>query len=396
MVAKATKAPIAWVCGYPSHHFRQLHRRIEEQYPETCFFYIRSEKEGRERSYETGPLPQNMVIVTPREFSRLISQLREFNPSLVVTSGQDPRIIVGAALWAMLTRRKLCYLSDSNFAEVQKKPFLSRLIRRFVSYLYLRRMWCLLIIGTNNKSFYESCCGSAWLKQHSIRFPLPHDPAPFHSIPLPEARVDSGKIVLLFLGRLVREKGVENLIRALALLPAGIRSGFQCLIVGDGPMRPEIESLVAVEGLESAVEFLGTVPSDEAPGIFNRCDLFVLPSHYEPWGLVVNEALSSGKPVMAPEWVGAAGDLIQDGVTGFVLSDNDPVTIAKGLERVWNARDQLHAIGSSGRELVARGAWSVEGALAGWAEIVGQLETSIAGLPKRSEFFHSHAGSKEP
>jgi glycosyltransferase involved in cell wall biosynthesis len=104
--------------------------------------------------------------------------------------------------------------------------------------------------------------------------------------------------------------------------------------------------------------------------LFAVADVVVLPSHTEPWGLVVNEALSSGRPVMAPHWVGAAADLLQDGVTGLVLSANSPEAIAAGLERALEMRATLSEMGRRGRALVAEGGWTLEGALSSWHRVL--------------------------
>ena len=64
------------------------------------------------------------------------------------------------------------------------------------------------------------------------------------------------------------------------------------------------------------VRFLGFRNQSEMPAFYDLCDLFVLPSHFEPWGLVINEAMNAGKPVIVSDCVGAAPDLVQTGRNG--------------------------------------------------------------------------------
>ena len=79
------------------------------------------------------------------------------------------------------------------------------------------------------------------------------------------------------------------------------------------------------------VTFHGAVKSGQLENIYTECDVFVLPSKYEPWGLVVNEALSYGLPVIAPVWVGAACDMLLDGHNGFRLLTATSRTIASAM-----------------------------------------------------------------
>lgn len=380
MRTKKQAGRIAWVCGYPAHYFRELHRLIESEYPgRTRFFYIEPDSvDARQRSYEMGSLPNDAQIVRAGCNRQLLRGLKEFAPSLVITSGHFPRLVARAAVWARLKGIKVAYLSDTNILDISRKPTWWRLMKRALFGFYLRQMWCLLPIGAPNKQFYEWCCGWGRTQARSVHFPLPHRAELFHEASDTAAMADrNGKIVLLYLGRLSPEKGLRQLIEGLARVPASLRSKFHCLIAGEGICRTELTELARKRGVEDAVDFLGAIPSAETPAIFRRCDVFILPSQWEPWGLVVNEALSSAKPVMAPKWVGAVPDLVHDGVTGFVLPDNAPESISEGLQRVYNERSRLKKMGLRGREIITKGGWEIEGALSGWAEIVRRLDLCV-------------------
>jgi glycosyltransferase involved in cell wall biosynthesis len=181
--------------------------------------------------------------------------------------------------------------------------------------------------------------------------------------------------VFLYLGRLVPTKGVDRLIKALTLFPDEILTHCSCLIAGDGSCRAELEGLVRDLGLEGLVIFLGTIPSNETPSLFAAADVFVLPSHQEPWGIVVNEALSSGKPVVVPYWVGAAADLVLDGVTGVVMPSNTPEHIASALLRLYDDRERSRCMGIRGRELVRNGGWNIDNTLSSWREVMKLVDS---------------------
>jgi glycosyltransferase involved in cell wall biosynthesis len=141
--------------------------------------------------------------------------------------------------------------------------------------------------------------------------------------------------VVLYVGRLATEKGVEYLIEA----SARARVPHQLLVAGSGPLRPELEKLAFGRSRgPSAIRFLGHVDQPRLPAVMRASDVLVLPSvstreARETWGLVVNEAMSSGLPVIATEVVGAAaGGLVVSGRTGTVVPQRDPEALAVALD----------------------------------------------------------------
>jgi glycosyltransferase involved in cell wall biosynthesis len=115
------------------------------------------------------------------------------------------------------------------------------------------------------------------------------------------------------------------------------------------------------------------VPSGETGALFESADVLVVPSHREPWGLVVNEALGHGLPVVAPYWVGAVADLVEDGVTGVVLRDNTPPSIARALVTLASRPRWARGLGAAGAALVRRSPFHLEGAVRAFATIHGEL-----------------------
>jgi glycosyltransferase involved in cell wall biosynthesis len=147
----------------------------------------------------------------------------------------------------------------------------------------------------------------------------------------------SNERAILYLGRLEAMKGVNYLIEAF--------SGLNCVdailvIVGDGSLRKELVELAVRKGVREKIRFVGYASPDEARIYYAVADVFVLPSitlptGKEPWGLVVNEAMNQGVPVVATDAVGAAaGGLVQDGVNGFVVPERDSAALAQAIDRI--------------------------------------------------------------
>jgi glycosyltransferase involved in cell wall biosynthesis len=126
---------------------------------------------------------------------------------------------------------------------------------------------------------------------------------------------------LLFVGRLIRNKGAHTLIRAVATIPAARRPDL--VLLGDGPERNGLADLAADLGISAHVRFAGFVEPSETINWYVACDVFVLPSS-ETWGVVVAEALSAGLPVIVADTVGSHPDLVGDRHVGKVVTGSEP------------------------------------------------------------------------
>ncbi|MEX2454894.1 MAG: glycosyltransferase family 4 protein, partial [Rhodospirillaceae bacterium] len=127
------------------------------------------------------------------------------------------------------------------------------------------------------------------------------------------------------------------------------------LIAGDGELRAELEALAA-DAPEGSVRFLGFRGQTELPPLYDICDVFVLPSDTEPWGLVTNEAMNAGRPVIATTEVGAARDLVADGDNGFVVQPGDIDALSGALLKLFSDPELRARMGRRSLEIV--GAWS--------------------------------------
>src|ERR1700731_3917878 len=127
------------------------------------------------------------------------------------------------------------------------------------------------------------------------------------------------ELVFLYVGRFTQEKGAGTLIDAFALLKQRI-PGASLRIVGSGPMGEELGRKVAELGLCDSIHFLGSLQDEPLSREYFGATCLVVPSEREPWGLVVNEALSHGCPVVVSENCGCVPELVIDGVTGYAFA----------------------------------------------------------------------------
>lgn len=175
------------------------------------------------------------------------------------------------------------------------------------------------------------------------------------------------ELLVLFAGRLVREKGVETLIDAWR--SAGLGPGTRLALAGTGPLDRLVEDRLPEARL------LGQVDASALPALYAASDVLVVPSidtasFREPWGLVVNEAMLQRTPVIASDAVGAAaGGLVREGRNGFVVPAGDSGALAARLRALAGSPDLRSELGAAAREDASKltpAAWAagMAGALA--------------------------------
>lgn len=157
-----------------------------------------------------------------------------------------------------------------------------------------------------------------------------------------ELGFEADRPVLLFASKLLARKRCIDLVEAYLQLMARSRSESASrplpylLIVGEGEERSRIEARLRPANPEdrACVRMVGFRNQSELPRYYDLCDVFVLPSIHEPWGLVVNEAMNAGKAMVVSDQVGCQPDLVEDGDNGVVFSAGNVTALADVLERV--------------------------------------------------------------
>lgn len=364
---------VVWVGGYPAHYVRAFHCEIERAFPgKIAFVYITNRRAESQRGYEQGNLPSDSVLIPSGSLVRIPKLMRSLNPRALIVAGHFPRAVMVAALWGFAKRRPVLYWSDTNLMDVKRRGALKAAARRVVLRPFLRRAYKLLYVGMANKEFYCWVLGHSLVRERLQFLPCPHNSAVFERGSRRTPGTD-GICEFLYLGRLAREKCVTHLIEAFAKLSPEVRARARLTVAGDGTERTRLERLVQRRGLVECVRFIGPVASTQTPEVMNHADVFVLPSCYEPWGLVVNEALSAAIPVVAPSWVGAAADLIVTGHTGIKTKDNSPDALKEAMMQLINDPSLRRELGRNGRQLVKARGYDIQGAMQALTDILVDL-----------------------
>jgi colanic acid/amylovoran/stewartan biosynthesis glycosyltransferase WcaL/AmsK/CpsK len=175
------------------------------------------------------------------------------------------------------------------------------------------------------------------------------------------ARPKRKTFTVLTIARLVEKKGIEYLIKAVAEMD---EPNVFLSIVGDGPLREELEKLAGESGAADRIDFLGTRPFSELAGLIEAADVFCLPSVTDRFGgkdeisMVLKEAMASGLPIVATIHAGIP-EVITEGQEGFLLPEKEVQSLAKAFSTLAADRDLRIRMGRAGRELVER-VWDID------------------------------------
>lgn len=171
-----------------------------------------------------------------------------------------------------------------------------------------------------------------------------------NAVPIPRERVATQTV--LFVGRLVTQKGVPILLRAFQYVKTQCHDA-TLVIVGDGPERRNLEELASALGLQGSIRFVGWMPYEQLPKFYANADVVAVPSLWEPYGRVIVEAMSFGRAVVATDTEGAR-DLIQDGQTGFIVPVQDIQALADRIHYLFRNPQEAHRVGETARQFVRR------------------------------------------
>lgn len=298
---------------------------------------------------------------TPGIFGRL----RELRPDAVLVNGWVAKTCL-QALWACKRLGIPCLVrGEANLLRPRaawKHVLHGLLLRQYAGWL---------AIGSANREFYRF---HRCPEERLYWAPYAVDNAFFAAQAVARAGrrnelraafgVPAEAVVLLFAGKLEEKKRPADLLAAVALLPEELRSRVHVLVVGDGPLRGACEQLAG--GRRLPVSFAGFLNQSRLPDAYAAADVLVLPSDAgETWGLVVNEAMASGRPAVVSRAAGCRADLVVENETGRSFACGDVAGLADVLAGYAREPSAAARQGAAAAERVR--AFSLETAAAGIA-----------------------------
>lgn len=248
-------------------------------------------------------------------------------------------------VYLRLGREKITILTYHG--DIFRQKLFLRLYTPFI-HILMRRVTAIIATSTN---YVNSSPVLSRYREKCRVIPLPVDTAslqPVESDTVEAMRRQHGSFVL-FVGRLVYYKGLEHLIEAIGRL-----QDIRLVVVGRGPLADACRAQVDRLQLGSRVTFLGKVPDEELRVLYCACQCFVLPSvaRSEAFGMVLAEAMASGRPVISTELSTGTSFVNLDNETGFVVPPGDAVALADKIKLLTENKDLQQELGRNARQRV--------------------------------------------
>jgi glycosyltransferase involved in cell wall biosynthesis len=301
----------------------------------------------------------------------VFSALNKIKPDVVMCGGYNYLASWQSACWARVHGVPLLLWSESTSLDRRR----GHRVVEFMKRGFLRLCRAFVVPGTSSLQYLKALGIS---DERIFTAPNAVDSRLFAAL-AEEARREESQVrarlslplrYFVYVGRLVRAKGVFDLVEAYARLDDEMRAQFGLVFVGDGADRSELMER-ASEITPGTIEFPGFVQREGLAEFYALADVLIFPTHSDTWGLVVNEAMSCGLPVIATSIAGCVADLLQDGWNGFVVPPRDPSQLAAAMARLAGDSRLRVKMGSRSRERVE--AYSPAAWAEGLVKVVGSV-----------------------
>jgi 1,2-diacylglycerol 3-alpha-glucosyltransferase len=281
------------------------------------------------------------------------AKLNQLRPSSVLVPGWYTAPALAAAIWARLHGRRSILMSETTEYDDRRVWW-----KEGVKRLLIRTLFDFGVAGGKPHVRYLIQLGfpsSRIARFYDVVDNLFYQKAADVARQSPELREASGlpESYFLYVGRLAPEKNVSASLRAFARYR---ESGgtWSYVLVGDGPEREALKQQANELGLGDFAVFAGLKTTKEIPAYYAFAGCFLLPSTREPWGLVVNEAMASGLPVIVSNRCGCAEDLVESGGNGFVFDPANESELTNCMRMMSESSPaKLDAMRQRSRKIVA-------------------------------------------
>jgi glycosyltransferase involved in cell wall biosynthesis len=292
----------------------------------------------------------------------------------LVVHGHTPAAMLVAAAAGKMARLPTFLRCETHLG--LRRSMVKSLLRRLLIGTYYRALDGVLAIGSANREFYRAIGVPEWRIFH---MPYTVDNRRF----MTEARlthserqelraglgVHDDRPIVLYAAKFQRRKRPDDLVHAAAML---YREGVavHTVMVGSGEMETELRALTQRFGLPN-IHFAGFVNQVALPRVYAACDLFVLPSENETWGLAINEAMCAGLPIVASAEIGCVPDLVSDGRNGRTFVAGNVGGLSDAIRPLLTDPELRLRMGEASREIIT--SWS-------YAECRAGLRAALASV----------------
>jgi len=280
-------------------------------------------------------------------------ELTDWRPDLVVASEFGLMTFYAVIYRQIFSKSRLLLLveNDPRFIQGCKKGFFNRVVRQWIG----KHADMVLTNNSQGRTYlleYIGLSEDIVMKACYLTSQLP--PLPTSII----SRRKHEKLIILYVGRILKNKGLYELILALTILSDCDRGRIEVHIVGDGPYLETLERLSREHKLSETIIFYGKQPYEQLTQYYSSADVFILPTLGDYRALVGFEALSAGLPIIGSCYDGAVSEVVEDGINGFIIDPLRPELISEKIVWFIENRGKLASFSSASQRLAERYSFS--------------------------------------
>lgn len=341
---------------YKSKLFSEIYKAIKQDYPKSVLKVAQIspyEKSRKGMVYNEGytyEYPYQLLfdacleeIPFTSRLKALFRQFHEFKPTVLNITGYFDWAQVLLMFYAKLRGVRVVLSSESS-SDDHNRHFLKEQLKKFI----VNRADSYFCFGTTSANYLESLGvnkrkitvkNAAVIDDEIIRYKY---------VQATEIKNDNG-ITFIYVGRLSKEKNLNLLIKAFINSVNTFDTNLNLKIVGTGPQKKELESIASEY---PQISFEGSKPWYEIPNYLAKSDVLILPSKSEPWGLVVNEAMICGMPVIVSTKCGCVVDLVKNKINGFTFEPTNQKELEDAMSYFIKEPTAIRKMGQASVEII--------------------------------------------
>ena len=336
-----------------------LFNALHEAYDNFKVLYISESERRREWVIDTNELkfPYEIMFPVPTDevhsvllFRKTWMCLNALNPEILIIGGYSYTSSWAGLFWAKKNKRKIILWSSSNEDDHRRVFY-----KEFVKILFVRNCDAYNVYGTKSRD-YLSKLGA---KEDKIFIVGNNTDNDFYYNETAKWRRVRDHLIkefgipkknFLYIGRFSEEKNIFFMLDAFKQA-VGDNKGWGMILIGNGPQKGEVEHYIKKFNLEN-VFMPGFQQKEEIPQYLAVSDVFILPSISETWGLVVNEAMAAGLPVLVSRKCGCYPDIVKDGENGFSFDPFDKDELVGLMKGIIDDKVDLKKMGENSLKII--------------------------------------------
>jgi len=311
-----------WCLPHPTHYttflFDRL-ARLDEARVSIVYFHQKLSQYPWKSSFESAAPVSYLRRWLGIDWGFLLSRIRSPTELVVVAGWTEPTMFL-LLLWFSVTGRPFLIWTDTP--NPQRRVGIKQRLRHMLLQPIFRSAFRYLVTG---RPGVENARLLGVPPERIVNFPFATDTAVFHPADRGAPGERPGPVVFISSGRLDNShKGYDLAVEAFSLVKRRYPElRFHYVIVGDGPDHAALRSLIKEKGLAEEIELAGWLEPGDLPDFYRSGDVFLHPSHFDPFPNAVLEAMASGLPIIGSRTAGSVADRVVEGVTGYVHEPGD-------------------------------------------------------------------------